>query len=155
MSERTTVYKILSALESGQGHRTLRSLAKEAGFHSAAAKPFKNAFNYLISEGIIKIHKGGWTSERGSGDHQDGVILISSIYRYDGEEQEKSLDIGSGYATGSREQDIQEKACSGRSPHPCAKCKDYEDLRSEKFGTCKTLGWGIDKKLARHHRICS
>lgn len=155
MSEKTTAYKILAALELSQGHRTLRSLARDAGCPSAAAKSFKNAFNYLISQGVIKLHKGGWTSERGSGAHEDGVVLISSIYRYEGGDFNETLDTFSEFSTTSDYVDTQEQECSGRSAHPCGKCGDYEDLRSEKYGTCKKLGWGINKKLASHQRLCS
>lgn len=155
MSQTESVYRILSILECGEKHRTLRALAKEAGFKSAAAKPFKQAFNYLISEGIIKVHKGGWTSERGSGAHEDGIVLVSNIYRYEGDTLQKDEDLPLSLGIPHVPEKEHVKYGKDGSAHPCAKCREYDNPRKEQTGTCKKLGWGIDKQLALHHRLCS
>jgi len=153
---RTTIenaQKILAVLESGFSLKTIRNLAREAGFQNASSRAFKDAFNYLITEGVLKLHKSGWSSEKGiSNRHLDGVILASDIYVYNGEAETKDGGIEK-ILTFPVEGSWLMSARQKNKVNPCSKCSEYD--ASGFYGLCKKYNWLIEKKLANDQRLCS
>jgi len=146
--------RILTVLESGSNLKTIRNLAREAGFQNASSRAFKDAFNYLITEEILKLHRSGWSSERGNGNHSDGVILASNIYVYAGEVEEKmKSEKAERILTFPHQHSKKWKHQKNARGKPCSKCPESVALVS--FYFCKKYNWEIEKKLAIKQRVCS
>jgi len=146
--------RILTVLESGHNLKTIRNLAKQAGFQNASSRAFKNAFNYLITEEILKLHRSGWSSERGNGNHSDGVILTSNIYVYAGEAEEKiKSDNTERILTFPHQHPKKWKHQKNGKGKQCSKCP--ESVALDSFYFCKKYNWEIEKKLANKQHVCS
>ena len=57
-----------------------RKLAKESGFGSVNSRAFKQGFDLLERNHIVKRVQSGWSSERRDTRHAPRVILLSDIY---------------------------------------------------------------------------
>jgi hypothetical protein len=154
MSAEQVATKILWILKDhGSSIKTLRNLARELEFPSAASSEFKSGLKFLIDKKIIEVHQSGWRSEKRDCDHHpQGIILLSDVYTVDlsqdieaGAYEPNTALIDSGIYLGINKDRPREKCCF--------LCKTYSDVGM--LGYCPKFQWEMSLEVAKREILCS
>ena len=116
----------MEVFKRGRKFRTLRELAKEAGYESVAMKEFKHGFNHLIEEGVIVLQQSGWRSEkRGGKNHPKTVILDADLYEFVDHEYNVDLSMAQNVASlPDRAEKVSRKPLSNAIISRLQNCRD-------------------------------